>query len=100
MRTLRLSCVGKKDVVIHRSFEVAWEEAEQSGNLLEFIYSLTHGETLENRIKDQISRESKPSKALLRYVSTANYLGGYINRDGLLQLSGLNIEEVSSSIDS
>lgn len=90
----------EKDVVIHRSFEVAWEEAEQSGNLLEFIYSLTHGETLENRIKDQISRESKPSKALLRYVSTANYLGGYINLDGLLQLSGLNMEEVSSSIDS
>lgn len=90
----------EKDVDIHSSFEVAWEEAEQSGNLLEFIYSITHGETLDNRIKAQISRESKPSKTLLRYVSTANYLGGYINLDGLLQLSGLNIEEVSSSIDS
>ena len=90
----------EKDVDIHSTFEVAWEEAEQSGNLLEFIYSLTHGETLENRIKAQICRESKPSKALLRYVSTANYLGGYINLDGLLQLSGLNMEEVSSSIDS
>lgn len=90
----------EKDVDIHRSFEVAWEEAEQSGNLLEFIYSLTHGETLENRIKAHICRESKPSKVLLRYVSSANYLGGYIKLDGLLQLSGLNMEEVSTSIDS
>lgn len=89
----------EKDVVVRRSFEVAWEEAEQSGNLLEFIYSLTHGDTLENRIKAQICRESEPNKRLLRYIGTTNFLGGYINLDGLLQLSGLNMEEVSSSID-
>ena len=89
----------EKDVVVRRSFEVAWEEAEQSGNLLEFIYSLTHGESLENRIKAQICRESKPNKRLLRYIGTANYFGGYICMDGLLQLSGLNMEEASFSID-
>jgi hypothetical protein len=89
----------EKDVVVRRSFEVAWEETEQSGNLLEFIYSLTHGDTLENRIKAQICRESEPNKRLLRYIGTTNFLGGYINLDGLLQLSGLNMEEVSSSID-
>lgn len=89
----------EKDVVVRRSFEVAWEETEQSGNLLEFIYSLTHGDTLENRIKAQICRESEPNKRLLRYIGTTNFLGGHINLDGLLQLSGLNMEEVSSSID-
>ena len=89
----------EKDVVVRRSFEVAWEETEQSGNLLEFIYSLTHGDTLENRIKAQICRESEPNKRLLRYIGTTNFFGGYINLDGLLQLSGLNMEEVSSSID-
>ena len=89
----------EKDVVVRRSFEVAWEETEQSGNLLEFIYSLTHGDTLENRIKAQICRESEPNKRLLRYIGTTNFLGGNINLDGLLQLSGLNMEEVSSSID-
>lgn len=89
----------EKDVVVHRSFEIAWEEAEQSSNLLEFIYSLTHGDTLENRIKAQICRESEPNKRLLRYIGTTNFFGGYINLDGLLQLSGLNMEEVSSSID-
>ena len=89
----------EKDVIVRRSFEVAWEEAEQSGNLLEFIYLLTHGGTLENRIKAQIYRESEPNKRLLRYIGTANFLGGYVNLDGLLQLSGLNMEEVSSSID-
>ena len=89
----------EKDVIVRRSFEVAWEEAEQSGNLLEFIYLLTHGGTLENRIKAQICRESEPNKRLLRYIGTTNFLGGYINLDGLLQLSGLNMEEVSSSID-
>ena len=89
----------EKDVVVRRSFEVAWEEAEQSGNLLEFIYSLTHGDTLENRIKAQIFRESEPNKRLLRYIGTTNFFGGYINLDGLLLLSGLNMEEVSSSID-
>lgn len=89
----------EKDVVVRRSFEVAWEETEQSGNLLEFIYSLTHGDSLENRIKAQICRESEPNKRLLRYIGTTNFLGGYINLDGLLQLSGLNMEEVSSSLD-
>ncbi|MBP5424032.1 MAG: hypothetical protein J6Y78_16490, partial [Paludibacteraceae bacterium] len=89
----------EKDVIVRRSFEVAWEEAEQSGNLLEFIYLLTHGDTLENRIKAQICCESEPNKRLLRYIGTTNFLGGYINQDGLLKLSGLNMEEVSSSID-
>ena len=89
----------EKDVIVRRSFEVAWEEAEQSGNLLEFIYLLTHGDTLENRIKAQICRESEPNKRLLRYIGTTNFLGGNINLDGLLQLSGLNMEEVSSSLD-
>lgn len=88
----------EKGIDVPRSFEVVWEETEQSGNLLEFIYSLTHEESLENRIKMQICRESEASKRLLRYVGTANYLGGYINLNGLLHL-GLCMEETSSLID-
>ena len=89
----------EKDVVVCRSFEVAWEEAEQSGNLLEFIYSLTHGDTLENRIKAQICRESDKSKCILGYISTANYLGGGINLDGLLQLLDYSTVEFACLID-
>lgn len=89
----------EKGVDAHRSFEVVWEESEQSGNLLEFIYSMTHGETLENRIKNQICCESEQSQHLLGYISTANFFGGYMNVGGLLQLSGLNIIEVSSLLE-
>ena len=88
-----------RDVDIRRSFEVVWEEAEQSGNLLEFIYSLTHGETLENRIEFQINCESEKSKHLLGYIGTANYFGGCINLNGLLQLLDFSTVEVSSLID-
>ena len=89
----------EKGVYAHRSFEVVWEESEQSGNLLEFIYSMTHGDTLENRIKNQICCESKQSQYLLGYISTANYFGGHMDVGGLLQLSGLNKIVVSSLIE-
>lgn len=89
----------EKGVVAHRSFEVVWEESEQSGNLLEFIYSMTHGETLESRIKNQICCESEQSQHMLGYIGTANYFGGYMDVGGLLQLSGLNKIVVSSLIE-
>lgn len=89
----------EKGIDACRSFEVAWEEAGQSGNLLEFIYSLTHGESLENRIKAQICRESEKSKNLLGYIGTANYLGGSISLDGLLQLLNFSTVEFASLIE-
>jgi len=89
----------EKGVDAHRSFEVVWDEAGQSGNLLEFIYSMTHEETLENRIKSQIYCESEQCRHLLGYISTANYFGGYMDVGGLQQLSGMDIIVVSSLIE-
>ena len=89
----------EKGIVVQRLFEVAWEEAGQTGDLLEFVYSLTHEETLENRIKSQICCESEQSKHLLGYIGTANYLGGHIGLDELLQLSGLSKVVVSSLVE-
>lgn len=91
--------LAEKDVVVQRSFEVAWEEVGQSGDLLEFVYSLTHGETLENRIKSQIYSEPEQNKIILGYIGTANYLGGGIGLDDLLQLSGLSKVVVSTLVD-
>lgn len=88
----------ERGIVDHRSFEIVWEETGQTGNLLEFIYLLTHGETLENRIKSQIHCESEQCKHLLGYIAIANYLGGHINLDGLLYLTDMNRSEVSSLI--
>lgn len=88
----------ERGIVAHRSFEIVWEETGQTGNLMEFIYLLTHGETLENRIKSQICCESEQCKHLLGYIAISNYLGGNINLDGLVYLSYMNRTEVSSLI--
>lgn len=88
----------ERGIVAHRSFEIVWEETGQTGNLMEFIYLLTHGETLENRIKSQVCCESEQCKHLLGYIAIANYLGGNINLDGLVYLSDMNRAEVSSLI--
>lgn len=85
--------------VIHNSFDDVWDGLEPSGNLLEFIYLLTHGETLENRIKSQIFCESKQNKLLLSFIGVTNYLGGELNLRGLLKLSNMSKVEFSSLID-
>lgn len=66
-------------------FEDAWENFGGSGPLLEFVYLMTHSESLSEKLKSQINKIRKDSDIissdkinLLRYVVLADYFGSKI----------------------
>lgn len=78
----------------YHSFEEAWYDYRGGKSLLEFIYLLTHGTSLENRIKSQIEdlirRGEDDSLILLKYVSLSDVMSGEINIGDLRRLDVVN----------
>ena len=58
------------DIKSYPTFEDAWLAYGEKGPLLEFVYLLTQGETLEKRLKSQIRnpKYSSQHKKLLRLM--------------------------------
>lgn len=65
----------------YKSFEESWYNFRGGSSLLEYVYLLTHGKSLESRIKSQIDvlrlQHDFESIKLLKYISLADiYAGG------------------------
>ena len=54
------------------SFAQVWEEVGIHGTMLEYMYHLTHGESLQARIADQVSKISGSKRTLLAYIVIRN----------------------------
>lgn len=74
-------------------FTQAWEEAGIHGTMLEFMYHLTHGESLQARLAEQVSRISGSKRKLLAYIVIGNYLGGHIQMDRIEELDDIDMLE-------
>lgn len=78
---------------IHSSilnWQSAWEEVEKKQTLIEYVYLLTHGEMLEDRLSQQlknINSGKDPSIKidLLRLISLADVIGIQLRSDKLIQ---------------
>lgn len=71
-----------------RSFEEAWKAFGETGPLIEFVYLLTHNQTLSQRLQSQIDsllREKVPDTwlELLRIVCYAGKIGCAVNTNTL-----------------
>ena len=91
--------LNEKGFCLQLSFIDAWEMLGDSGNLLEFVYSLTHGESLESRVKFQIDSEPNDNKQILGVIAIANYLGAKLDVTNLKRLSNKDSVVLSSSIE-
>ena len=85
--------IYRKENRLHRgvvSAEWAYERVGEPHLLMEYIYLLTHGHMLEERLRDQVRQfqrlEDDPSKVeILRRVSVAHMLGCHLRTDKLLK---------------
>lgn len=78
-----------------RSFEDVWRNEGKHGSLLEFIYYITHGQSLKARISSQIERISDAySRDLLAYIALGNMLAGGITKDSLYKIANVSALEV------
>jgi hypothetical protein len=92
-----------KDVV---SAEWAYERIGQPHLLMEYVYLLTYGHMLQERLRDQLlefqQQKEDPAKVeILRRVSLAHMLGCYLQTDNLLKTIPLQRDpkEVLESIE-
>lgn len=78
---------------IHNSilnWQFAWEKVERKQILIEYIYLLTHGEMLEERLSQQLktintSKDSFIKIDVLRLISLADVIGIQLRSDKLIQ---------------
>lgn len=72
----------KKRNLVHpnmRAWQIAWDEVKRNELLLEYVYLLTQGQMLHQRLADQLAlmrteRENHVKKEVLRLVAMANVL--------------------------
>ena len=81
----------------HTDFEEAWIKFGERGPMLEFVYSITQGKSLENAISQQVSileSENNTSNGelitVLRAVSFADLHGARVRADLLKRFGGIN----------
>ena len=72
-------------------FNEIWNLFSSTGALLEFVYYLTHGQKLKDRIIAQWNDLSNDDKRLVSYVTIANYLGGRLKRTELVSFNDINV---------
>lgn len=88
-------CVKTYNTAKDMSFEDAWKNEGKHGSLLEFIYYITHGQSLKARISHQIeSMSDASSRELLAYIALGNMLAGSITTDCLSKISKVSALEV------
>jgi hypothetical protein len=80
-----------KKIKGYPTFEDAWFAYGEKGPLLEFVYLLTQGQTLEKRLKSQIRnpKYSSQHKKLLRLISFTGQYEASIKTRALYEISGL-----------
>lgn len=74
-------------------FAQVWEDVGIHGTMLEYMYRLTHGESLHARLAEQVSRIGGRERKLLAYIIIGNYLGGQIRKESLECVDGIDILE-------
>lgn len=78
---------------IHKNvsnWQSAWEKIKDRKVLIEYVYLLTHGEMIEDRISNQLKkinkdRDSKIKYEILRQISVADMIGIKIRTDKLIK---------------
>ncbi len=79
------------------SYLWAYEKIDEPKLLLEYVYLLTHGEMLWDRLKKQVEniselREDKSKIEILRLVSAADLLGSTVKLKKLISLLSFNLD--------
>lgn len=69
-----------------------WEELGESAPLLEFVFSITHGETLKSKLTNQYRNLSRTQKRIISSIIVPLYLGGTPTEE---TISAIDIDPIS-----
>lgn len=79
-----------------RLFDEIWETLGEDVPLLEFMYYVTHGMKLRDKIKSQYLTLSRETKKILYRITIARSLDAYIDKSALMQalsIDSIDLEE-------
>lgn len=92
--TIYINLDDRKKIVSYTDFEEAWIMSGSETPLLEFVYSITQGSSLHNKLKQQVHQLITDSGTtnnqeieLLRIVSLADALGAKVEMEKLSKLA-------------
>lgn len=77
-----------------------WEELGENAPLLEFVYSITHGETLKSKLTNQYRDLSSEQQQIVSSIIIPLYLGGVPTEETLLTNRSLNPLTLSTALSS
>lgn len=77
-----------------------WEELGENAPLLEFVYSITHGETLKSKLTNQYRDLSSEQQQIVSSIIIPLYLGGVPTEETLLTNKSLNPLTLSTALSS
>ena len=74
-------------------FQEVWRREGIQGTLLEYVYYLTHGQSLKARLVQQLSEFKNQERDILALVSLGNYLCGHIKKNDISNLDHIDTFE-------
>lgn len=80
-------------------FETVWEKLGEKVALLEFVYYITQGQALKDKLVSQWKTLSCIEKSIFEVIITTNYFGGKIDRNLPVQYCGQTFSVVQDAIE-
>lgn len=84
---------------IDADFEYSWDKLGNNVPLLEFVYFITHGQALKEKLVSQWRSLSQEEKTIFEKIITVNYFGGKINRKSKILQENISYSCVQDAIE-
>lgn len=83
---------------INCDFESSWDKLGNNVPLLEFVYFITHGQSLKKKLISQWSALSQDEKSIFEKIITVIFFGGRINRKSKILQENRSCSSVHDAI--
>lgn len=90
-------CQQNKGIVV--DFESSWDKLGNNVPLLEFVYFITQGQALKDKLTSQWSLLSQNEKTVFEKIITVNFFGGKIKRKSKVLLENSSYANVQNAIE-
>ena len=89
-------CQQNKGIVV--DFESCWDKLGSNVPLLEFVYFITQGQALKDKLASQWNLLSQNEKTVFEKIITINFFGGKIKRKSKILLENTSYSNVQNAI--
>lgn len=90
-------CQHNKEIIV--DFESSWDKLGNNVPLLEFVYFITQGQALKDKLVSQWNLLSQNEKTVFEKIITVNFFGGKIKRRSKVLLEHGSYSNVQNAIE-